>query len=313
MPEPLPLRDAVAHRVAAPLPHRCVLPAQHLEAARLLEKLGARPRISSPWRRFAIHGTQGRDFTGHGSLTALIPSSDLELAFALGQLASEVALPLFRQGVVAKKKPDGSVVTEGDVEVERHLLERLARERPGDAVLSEESGARGGSSRRWILDPIDGTSYFASGDESWGTHVALEQDGLLVLGLITRPVAGQWYWATRGGGAFRGALGSTDALEVLRVSTTAAHARVMSWSHRNTALNASLRERGQWVPPTIDGSLDVASGRIDALFDDTGYPWDLAPIVLLVEEAGGRFIDHEGGHRIDRFGGWFSNGRVDLR
>jgi len=240
-------------------------------------------------------------------------ASDLELAFELGRLASEVALPLFRRGVVTQQKPDGSVVTEGDVEVERRLLERLALERASDAVLSEESGARGASTRRWILDPIDGTSYFASGRESWGTHVALEQDGELVLGLITRPTAGQWYWATRGGGAFRGELGSSTPIERLRVSSTetAAHARVMSWSRKHTALNERLRERGQWVAPALDGSLDLASGRIDALFDDTGYAWDLAPIVLLVEEAGGRFVDPFGGRRIDRFGGWFTNGRLD--
>lgn len=129
-------------------------------------------------------------------------SSDLALALALGERASEVALPLFRRGVVSHQKPDGSLVTEADTEVERHLLALLGEQRPDDAVLSEESGCHGSSTRRWILDPIDGTSFFASGRESWGTHVALEQHGQLVLGLITRPVAGHWCWATRGGGRF---------------------------------------------------------------------------------------------------------------
>ncbi|HTV18373.1 MAG TPA: inositol monophosphatase [Polyangiaceae bacterium] len=240
-------------------------------------------------------------------------SSDRALAFALGQRASEVALARFRRGVATRQKPDGSLVTDADIEVERHLLEMLARERPDDAVLSEESGEHGASSRRWIIDPIDGTSYFASGRESWGTHVALERDGQLVVGLVTRPTAAQWYWATRGGGAHRGALGSDTSLEVLRVSTTddPARARVMSWSRQNTELEARLKAGGHWVTPILDGALELAAGRLDALFDDTGYAWDLAPFVLLVEEAGGRFVDHEGGRRLDRFGGWLTNGRID--
>ena len=163
---------------------------------------------------------------------------DLELALALGVLASEVALPLFRGGVVARRKPDQSLVTDGDLEVERRLLELLTRERPNDAVLSEESGARGASTRRWILDPVDGTSHFAAGRASWGTHVALERDGELVLGVITRPASGLWCWAARGRGAFRGPLGEAVAPERLRVSTTsdAASARVMWWSRSNSAL-----------------------------------------------------------------------------
>lgn len=241
-------------------------------------------------------------------------SSDRALAFALGERASEVALARFRRGVATRQKPDGSLVTDADIEVERHLLEMLARERPDDAVLSEESGEHpGASSRRWILDPIDGTSYFASGRESWGTHVALEQDGQLVLGLVTRPTAAQWYWATRGGGAHRGALGSDTSLEKLRVSATDdfARARVMSWSRQSAELEARLKAGGQWVTPSLDGALELAAGRLDAIFDDTGYAWDLAPFVLIGEEAGGRFVDREGGHRIDRFGGWLTNGRID--
>jgi histidinol-phosphatase len=240
-------------------------------------------------------------------------SADLALAFALGQLASDVALPLFRRGVAARQKPDGSLVTEADTEVERQLLALLAEQRPDDAVLSEESGAHGASQRRWILDPIDGTSYFAAGQESWGTHVALEHEGELVLGLITRPTTGQWWWAIRDAGAYSSSLGSSTLHERLRVSSTddPSRARVMSWSRRNAALEAQLRERGQWVQPVLDGPLELAAGRIDALFDDTGYAWDLAPAVLIVEEAGGRFVDPDGGHRIDRFGGWFTNGRID--
>src|SRR4051812_5791731 len=165
-------------------------------------------------------------------------ADDLALAFELGVLASEVALPLFRAGVTPRPKADGSVVTDGDIEVERRLLEVLAHRRPADAVLSEESGAIGSARRRWVLDPIDGTSYFASRRDSWGTHIALEVEGTVVLGLVTRPVHGQHYWGIRGGGAFRGALGSGTPLQRLQVSTTEAiaRARVMVWANRGDPL-----------------------------------------------------------------------------
>ena len=88
-------------------------------------------------------------------------------------------------------------MSEADLEVDRRLLEALLAAQPEDAVLSEESGrARGTSPRRWILDPIDGTFNFVEAKPAWGTHVALEVDGELVLGLITRPVHEQRWWAT---------------------------------------------------------------------------------------------------------------------
>jgi histidinol-phosphatase len=239
-------------------------------------------------------------------------SDDLHLAIELGRLASELALPIFRRGVVPKKKSDGSPVTEADVEVERRLVEILAERRPHDAVLGEEGGARGSSRRCWIIDPIDGTSFFAAGQPTWGTHVALEQDGELVLGLITRPVRGEQWWAWRGGGAYRGALGSNMPEERLRVSdvTDAARARVMRWGRDDALCGPLLVKRGRWVDAALDGYLDVANGRIDALIDSDGMAWDLGPAVLIVEEAGGRFVDRDGGRRLDRIGGWFTNGRL---
>jgi histidinol-phosphatase len=242
--------------------------------------------------------------------------ADLELALELSQLASETALKLFRRNVVSREKPDGSLVTNGDEAVERELLTVLSRERPGDAVLSEESGAigvLGPAQRRWILDPIDGTSAFAAGRETWGTHVALEVGGEVVVGVITRPVRSQWFWARRGGGAYQAALGTRAPAERLSVSQAADmdKARVVAWAKRDSALVIALEEQKRWIEPTLDAMLDVASGRIDALIDLLGFAWDIAPAVVLVEEAGGKFADSDGGRRLDRFGGWFSNGKLD--
>ena len=236
--------------------------------------------------------------------------ADLELALEMAASAAEVALPFFRRGVQTRTKADGSALTEADLAVERRLLEMLAAVRPDDAVLSEENGASGAARRRWILDPIDGTVPFAAGGEAWGTHVALEEDGELVLGLITRPVAGKCWWAVRGRGAFRGEIGSATPTEKLRVPETAepARPRVMVWAPAETPLDRALRARGCRVETSYDGVLDLIEGRIDALADYISQPWDLAPAVLLAEEAGGRFSDWQGGRRLDRTGGLFGNG-----
>jgi histidinol-phosphatase len=234
---------------------------------------------------------------------------DLALALELADLAADVALPRFRRDFAITEKPDGSIVTEVDVEVERRLLQVLAEQRPSDAVLSEECGSLGSGSRRWILDPIDGTSWFAHGRTSWGTHVALEVSGEIVLGVVTRPVSGERIAAARGGGAFQGRLKSPEPGLRLSVSEQRdlPRLRVMVWE-RGSVLNERLRKRGQWVEPTLDGTLDVARGRIDVLFDTLGHPWDLAPALPIVEEAGGRFVDHDGGRRWDQGGGVFTNG-----
>jgi histidinol-phosphatase len=232
---------------------------------------------------------------------------DLALARRLGRLADEVSLPYFRTEIHHELKGDGSPVTAADLAVERVLLDALAAERPDDTVLSEETGlVEGRSGRRWLLDPIDGTSYFLAGAPDWGTHVALEVDGAIVLGLITRPVEGRGWWATRGGGAW-----SSDGGR-LQVTTTAslADARVAGYVRSTSAWRGEVSRTATWVdsPSPI---LELLEGRVDAFLSESGCEWDHAPGVILTAEAGGRFTDLEGGTRIDLRGGLYSNGRLD--
>src|SRR5262249_5683638 len=138
--------------------------------------------------------------------------ADLDIARQLAVLASEIALRYFQCGVSAETKRDGTPVTVADREVERALLQALTLFRPGDAALGEELGARGSSTRRWLLDPIDGTFNFVRGNSQWGTHIALEVEGHIILGVITRPAQGLIWWACRGCGAYRSEIrpGSAD-------------------------------------------------------------------------------------------------------
>jgi histidinol-phosphatase len=113
---------------------------------------------------------------------------DLELAMELADLASEIALPRFEdRDFTVTIKPDGSPVTDVDQAVERALRERLAKSRPGHAVLGEEYGASGKSEWCWYLDPIDGTRNFVDGDAGWMTFVALGRGADISVGVVGMP------------------------------------------------------------------------------------------------------------------------------
>jgi histidinol-phosphatase len=240
-------------------------------------------------------------------------ADDLALAQRLADVASEIALRHFARGVETIVKHDGTPVSEADLEVDRELVAVLHRERPDDAVLSEESGASGSGAagRRWILDPIDGTFNFVVGAPSWGTHVALEEDGEIVLGLITRPSYGVRWWATRGGGAWRSSAGGpAERVSVSSVGELA-DARVTAWTTVPRSVMRRLQGSCTFVEATLDSALEVVQGDIDAAVGVGGVIWDQAPAVVLLAEAGGTFDDGQGGRRPDLGHARYGNGLID--
>lgn len=110
---------------------------------------------------------------------------DLELAFRLADIADARTLRWWSSnGVASSAKVDGTLVTAADIDAEEAVLAAVREACPGDGFLGEEVGERQGSTRRrWIVDGIDGTRFFAAGMETWGTLIALECDGEVVLGL----------------------------------------------------------------------------------------------------------------------------------
>jgi histidinol-phosphatase len=241
--------------------------------------------------------------------------ADLTFAHRLADVAAEIALAHFARGVETIVKPDGTPVSEADLEVDRELVALLHRERPEDAVLSEESGASGAPAgpRRWILDPIDGTFNFVVGAPAWGTHVALEEDGEIVLGLITRPSYRRRWWATRGEGAWRSVTVDGAVPERLSVSTVDSldSARVTTWPSVPRRVVSRLRKHCTYVEATLDSALEVVQGDLEAVIDAGGVIWDQAPTVVLLAEAGGVFDDGEGGVRADLGRARYTNGVID--
>jgi histidinol-phosphatase len=213
-------------------------------------------------------------------------SPDLELALRLADAADALSLPRFRSGLTVETKADLTPVTEADRLVESELRQMLAETRPGDAVLGEEEGVIGAGARRWIVDPIDGTRNYSRGIPVWATLIALEEDALVRVGVVSAPsLRGRW-WAERGTGAF----GNGKPMHVSAVATV--EEAVLSFSIENDVPPLARRAWHARGLGDFWAHMLVAEGSADAAFDASGLKiWDWAPMKILVEEAGGRYED----------------------
>ncbi len=236
---------------------------------------------------------------------------DVCLAHELADVADRTSWSYFGRDVAQQTKVDGSPVTAADLATERVMLALLGERRPDDAVLSEESGSHGGAARRWILDPIDGTAQFVAGEPDWGTHVALEIAGEVCVAVITRPCVKRRWWAVRGFGAYTSGSDATDRR--LRVSDQRSldQARVGGYVPSGSESQVALSSRATWVTDPVSILGAMLEGSLDAMIDDGGHVWDLAPRTLLVTEAGGSFRDPHGGSRLDLGGGLYTNGHLE--
>lgn len=258
-------------------------------------------------------------------MTAPPESPDLALAFRMADAADAVALPRFRaRDLRVDTKPDRTPVTDADHRAEAAMLALLASERPGDAILAEESGeAPGETGRQWIVDPIDGTRQFLRGVPVWASLVALREAGELRVAVVSAPALGRRWWATSGGGAFvreAPAAGAARRLEVSAVDAVKdaylAHAEPAAWREHggDAALQrfVALALRCWQARGFGDfwAHMLVAEGAADVAVEPGPTLWDLAAPALIVAEAGGRFSSLEGDPEPDRGSGLSTNGRL---
>jgi histidinol-phosphatase len=228
-------------------------------------------------------------------------SREIEVAVQAARKAAELALR-YQPGIVAETKPDNSPVTEADRECERLIARILKDAFPDDGILGEE-GARceSRSGRRWIIDPIDGTRDYVRGNPLWANLIALEEGSEVVAGVVNLPMLGNLYTASRGNGAFRNGspicVSSKSAIDeaVLCMSAfdklegTPLKSRMLDWMARF------------WAVRGLGGATDammVASGQAEIWIEPRAAPWDFAPLKVIVEEAGGRFLNFDGGSSI---------------
>ena len=233
-------------------------------------------------------------------------SPDLALALSLVDAADELSLGRFRASdLEVETKPDLTPVTEADRAVEEAIRSRLAGERPEDGMLGEEFGSSGPGNRRWIVDPIDGTRNFSRGIPVWATLVALEEQGEIVLGVVSAPALHRRWYAERGGGAWV----NDDRIRVSAVRRIEDAVLSFALEQPIPALAGyAWHARGYgdfWA------HMLVAEGAVDGAVDAVGVKlWDLAAIQPIVEEAGGRFSDASGAARVDGGTAISSNGHL---
>jgi histidinol-phosphatase len=234
----------------------------------------------------------------------------LDLALELADLADGITMKRFRAGdLKVSTKPDLTPVSEADEAVERAIRERLAAS-TGHRVLGEEFGTEAGdtldddSEYRWIIDPIDGTKSYVRGVPIWATLIGLERAGELIVGVASAPALGMRWWAGRGLGAFR----DGERITVSSVSDIADAQLSFAWdtSERfhaqgigNKMIDLSHRcWRTRGIGDFWQHVL-VAEGSFDIAIDPIVSLWDIAALVPIVEEAGGRWSAVDGRGDID--------------
>ena len=229
-------------------------------------------------------------------------ASLLAFAHELLDQTDAIAMRHVAGGLTVATKPDRTLVTQADTEIETHLRDRIADAFPAHTVLGEEFGiAEDAGDGRWIMDPIDATHNVVRGIEVFATLLAFERDGELLLGVVSAPAMHRRWWATRGGGAHARIDGAERAIRVSAIDALAnaqiafstlrgmEDAGLGEGLRRLTA--ASWRDRGFgdfW------GHMLVAQGSAEAMLEYGVAPWDMAAPHLIVAEAGGRMTDLDG-------------------
>lgn len=244
-------------------------------------------------------------------------ADDLAVALTLAAEADLIAMDRYTaQDLDIQLKVDRSLVTDADTRVERMIRDHLAQARPHDAILGEEFGERGDAVRRWIVDPIDGTSNFARGVPIWGTLLSLTVDDVPVVGVVSAPALGRRWWGATGLGAF--GQHRDEEPRRLRVSgierleeATLSYNNLQGWDQagyldRLVALSRSVGRTRAFGD--LWAYMLLAEGAIDVVGEFDLKPWDIAALVPVVREAGGAFTTVTGGESIREPGVIASNG-----
>src|SRR5205823_1568677 len=207
---------------------------------------------------------------------------DLALALELADASDAITMRHFQSATLGvRTKSDRTPVSEADEAVERMIREKLATERPNDAIVGEEFGSAEGD-RRWIIDPIDATKNYIRGIPVFATLIALENEA----GVVSAPALHRRWWAARGEGAFC----NERSIRVSQIATI----EEASLAFDDVGVSDDVIAFFRRFPRARGfgdfwGHMLVAEGAVDVCFEPAAALWDVAAVKVIVEEAGGRF------------------------
>jgi histidinol-phosphatase len=232
-------------------------------------------------------------------------SAELKFALTLADIADAISLSRYHAlDLVITTKPDNTPVTDADKAVETAIRDAIASEFPTDGIVGEEFGDSAAdqksAGRYWVIDPIDGTKNYLRGVPTWATLIALVEDGQVILGVVSAPALYRRWYAEKGAGSFlieNGNIAKKISVSSVKKLSDAsiAYSDFQGWGDRLLAFHELLKSawRTRGVGDFWSHML-VAEGAVEAAIEPSLALWDMAPIDIIVREAGGRFISLEG-------------------
>ena len=227
----------------------------------------------------------------------MIGSANLNIMIKAARKAGRALVKDFREveNLQVSVKGAGDFVTKADIGAEKIIKDDLMGARPTYGWLAEEGGEEEGQdpTRRWIVDPLDGTTNFLHGLPHWAVSIALEHKGEIVAGVVFDPAKDEMFFAEKGTGAW---------MNESRLRVSGRHRMIESIFATGLPfggradLPETLKDLGRLLPVCAGvrrwgaASLDlayVASGRYDGFWERRLKPWDVAAGMLIVKEAGG--------------------------
>ena len=229
--------------------------------------------------------------------------TDLALARQLADIADAITMERFlATDLRVEQKPDLTPVTDADRAVEQAIRAEIARV-TGDLVFGEEFGGETvPQGRQWVIDPIDGTKNFVRGVPVWATLIALLVDGGPVVGMVSAPALNRRWWAELGGGTWTEMNGGESRqihVSGVRSLTDASlsFSSLSGWLERGSRDKFLSLTDSVWRVRAFGDFFSyclVAEGAVDIATEPELSLWDMAALVPIVTEAGGRFTDLSG-------------------
>ncbi len=228
---------------------------------------------------------------------------DLRLAHYLADQADALTMKRFLAvDLQVDSKPDMTLVSDADQAAEDLIRAHLSTTRSRDSVLGEERGVTGSSRRQWILDPIDGTHNFVRGVPVWATLIALAEDDQVVVGLVSAPALQRRWWAAKGLGAHTGtSLQRSRQIQVSQVEKLdeafLSYSSLDGWLEAGRAAEFLKLQSSCWRSRAFGdfwSYMLVAEGAVDVACEPELALYDMAALVPIIEEAGGRFTSLSG-------------------